>query len=101
MDRTQLLTGIGDCLPVPGETVCLQRRGDQYDWSCLDPGLPLPAPSAGGGEPEAWLFFSGQWPHEPGGLAAHLDDLLSETESMCGRPDRCRWPLDQPYPRAH
>jgi hypothetical protein len=27
--------------------------------------------------------------------------LLAEMESMCGGADRCRWPLDQPYPPGH
>jgi hypothetical protein len=30
-----------------------------------------------------------------------VEDLLAEMESMCGGADRCRWPLDQPYPVRH
>jgi hypothetical protein len=32
---------------------------------------------------------------------AHLDDLIAEMDSMSGGADRCRWPLDQPYPVRH
>ena len=33
--------------------------------------------------------------------AKHLDDLIAEMDSMSGGADRCRWPLDQPYPVRH
>jgi hypothetical protein len=105
MDRTQLLSQLLNHFPIPGETVYLQRRGEEYDWSYLDPGSPLPVPGGSGGSggaPDAWLFYSGTWPEQnPEQLAAHLDDLLAEMESMCGGPERCRWPLDQPYPLHH
>jgi hypothetical protein len=102
VDRTQLLTQIQSRCPLPGETVYLQRRGDSYDWHCVDPGSPLSVPVSGDDAPDAWLFFSGAWPvDEPERLAAHLDDMLAEMETMCGTEDRCRWPLDQPYPLHH
>jgi len=102
MDRSQSLTQILHHFPIPGETMYLQRRGEEYEWSYLDPGAPLPEPGGDGGTPDAWLFYSGPWPHDdPEEVAAHLDDLLAELDSMCAGQDRCRWPLDQPYPREH
>lgn len=102
MDRSQLLTEILTHFPIPGETVYLQRRGEAYDWSYVDPGAPLPEPGGTGEAPDAWLFYSGTWPQEnPDALATHLNDLLAEMETMCGGPERCRWPLDQPYPLHH
>jgi hypothetical protein len=102
MDRSQLLTQILNHFPIPGETMYLQRRGKEYDWSYLDPGATLPQPDGGGGAPDAWLFYSGTWPDDdPERVAAHLDDLLAELDSMCGGQDRCRCPLDQPYPFEH
>jgi hypothetical protein len=34
-------------------------------------------------------------------LRALFDDLLAELESMVDRTDRCRWPVDEPWPHAH
>ena len=34
-------------------------------------------------------------------LETGTEELLAEMESMCGGADRCRWPLDQPYPIQH
>jgi hypothetical protein len=102
VNRTQLLTEILDRTPLPGETVYLERQGDEYDWHCVDGGARLPEPGAGRQMPDAWLFYSGSWPTEdPELLAAHLDDMLAEMETMCGGAERCRWPLDQPYPLQH
>jgi hypothetical protein len=102
MDRSQLLTEILDCPPLPGETVYLERCGDEYAWRCVDVGAPLPDVGQGDRVPEAWIFYSGAWPAEdPERLAVHLDDMLAELESMCGGAERCRWPLDQPYPHQH
>jgi hypothetical protein len=102
MDRSQLVTEIMTRCPLPGETVLVQRRGDHYDWSCLDAGRPVSAPGIDGDEPDAWVYYSGGWPRgDPDRLARHIDDLLAEMESMNGGVDRCRWPLDQPYPLPH
>jgi hypothetical protein len=102
VDRSQLLGEIADRLPVPGETVYLERCGGDYGWGCVDNGARLPAPGHGARTPDAWLFYSGSWPAgDPERLAGHLDDLLAEMESMCGGEDRCRWPLGQPYPFQH
>jgi hypothetical protein len=100
--RTRLLMEITDRTPLPGETVYVQRRGDEYDWHCVNSAQPLPSPGQAGSDPDAWLCYCGPWPAgDPDLMAAHLDDMLAEMESMCGGDDRCRWPLDQPYPLHH
>ena len=107
MDRAQLLAEITEAGPGPDEVVFVERRGDDYRWSRLEPGAAAgfgpgdPAGQAGSG-PEAWLYYSGPWPFDrPADLPRFLEDLLAEMESMCGGADRCRWPLDQPYPHGH
>ena len=52
-------------------------------------------------EPDAWMTFSAPWPWDPQRLRAFFDDLLAELESMVARADRCRWPLDEPWPHMH
>jgi hypothetical protein len=48
------------------------------------------------------MFYSGPWPAgPPSEVVPFVEDLLAEMESMCGGADRCRWPLDQPYPVRH
>jgi hypothetical protein len=48
------------------------------------------------------MFYSGPWPAgTPAEMSRFAGDLLAEMESMCGGADRCRWPLDQPYPMRH
>lgn len=101
MDRSQLLSAIEACAPVPGDVVYLERNGSEYDWRLIDPGSPLPHPGNGAAMPDAWLFYSGAWPDDAARFAAHLDDLLAEMDSMTGGVDRCRWPLDEPYPLPH
>jgi hypothetical protein len=104
MDRAQLLAEIAQECPGPEDVVYLERRGEDYRWSRLAPGDdPGQAwgPGSGAG-PEAWIFYSGPWPADrPGAMPGFLEDLLAEMESMCGGADRCRWPLDQPYPIRH
>lgn len=118
MDRAQLLAELADASAQPGESVFIERRGEDYLWSLLPPGevLTLPvyeqathepahgqAPDGQGtyGQPgpDAWIVYSGTWPETRTG--PFLEDLLAEMESMCGGADRCRWPLDEPYPRGH
>jgi hypothetical protein len=102
MDRAQLLHELRRNPPIPGQTVYLQRHGEDYDASLLDPGNPLPDPGGAPLPPDAWIFYSGPWPE--GDLARasnHLEDLLAEMESMSGGAERCRWPLVQPYPLEH
>jgi hypothetical protein len=104
MDRARLLAEITEAGPGPDEVVFLERRGDNYRWSRLEPGTAagFAWEQPDGSGPDAWIYYSGPWPFDrPGDLPRFLEDLLAEMESMCGGADRCRWPLDQPYPMGH
>ena len=102
MDRAQLLTGLAGAGTQPGEAVFVERRGEDYLWSRLPPGevaalTPYELPG-----PDAWIVYSGPWPAgRPEDMVPFLEDLLAEMDSMCGGADRCRWPLDEPYPPGH
>jgi hypothetical protein len=50
-----------------------------------------------------WMWISTAWHlDEPERLRAFFDDLLAELESMADTADRCRWPIDEPWPdHAH
>ena len=100
MDRTRLIAEITTAEIAPQEVVYVERSGEEYRWIRLDPGSPLvPGNSPG---PDSWIFYSGPWPPaSSAGRPAFVDDLLAEMESMTGGADRCRWPLDQPYPHRH
>jgi hypothetical protein len=78
-----------------GDVVYLARRGEDY-WYAPPGTTPHPALSA-----EAWLWYSGRWPQPGDDFRAFFEDLLSEMESMAGGADRCRWPLDAPWPHSH
>jgi hypothetical protein len=104
MDRAQLLAEMAEAGPGPQEAVVVERRGHDYRWRRLelgaDPDLAWGRQPGSGAD--AWIFYSGPWPADrPGDLPGFLEDLLAEMESMCGGADRCRWPLDQPYPVRH
>jgi hypothetical protein len=114
MDRTRLLAEISAARAQPDDVLYLERWGQDYRWSLLAPGAmpaavtqppaepPGPAGPGGPGNPDAWMFYSGPWPTDhPADLPEFLDELLAEMDSMCGGADRCRWPLDQPYPLRH
>ncbi len=101
MNRTQLLRDLLERPPITGETVYLERTGSDYTWRFLDIAKTLAAPGNSERAPDAWLYYSGTWPDDPARLSDHLDDMLAEMDSMCGGRDRCRWPLDQPYPHRH
>lgn len=99
VDRDQLLSTLLAADPQPGDLVYVARRGDTYTWHCTGGGeLPAqPEPA------DAWIYYSWQRPLGDSDAArAMVEDLLAEMESMtgCGN-DRCRWPLDQPYPLGH
>ncbi|MGH3158049.1 MAG: hypothetical protein ACRDNF_15935 [Streptosporangiaceae bacterium] len=103
MNRARLLAEIATAQAKPDNVLYLERQGEDYRWRFLDPGDVREA-TAQGGEPgpDAWMFYSGPWPaSQPDHLPEFLDELLAEMESMCGGADRCRWPLDQPYPLRH
>ncbi|MEU7140259.1 hypothetical protein ABZ942_12480 [Nocardia sp. NPDC046473] len=95
VDREQLLDAILTADPQPGDLVYVERRGHSYGWH-------------GGGEcppgaADTWIYYC--WQHTVGDRETAremLDDLLAEMESMIGSgADRCRWPLDEPWPRTH
>jgi len=102
MDRAQLLAELADAGTQPGEAVFVERRGADYRWSRLPPGeVPVLAAYELPG-PDAWIVYCGPWPAgRPADLVPFLEDFLAEMESMCGGADRCRWPLDEPYPPGH
>lgn len=97
MDRAQLLAEMTRVVPDPDASLYLERRGEDYRFSFLPPGS---RPAAADGA-DSWILYSGRWPSGQPGFPAFLDDLLAEMESMCGGTDRCRWPLDEPYPFRH
>jgi hypothetical protein len=87
-----------------GDVVYVERRGEDYRWERLAPGAaPVLTPQQPGAAlPDAWIFYSGPWhAAEAGDPCQFAEDLLAEMESMTGGADRCRWPLDQPYPHQH
>lgn len=98
MDRNEFVRSIEGAPPAAQDMVYVERRGQDYGWRVLarDDWTP---PSEGA---DVWMYFTGDWPaDDPGRLAAFCDDLLAELESMAGGADRCRWPLDQPWPTMH
>ncbi|WP_433658950.1 hypothetical protein ACQPW1_42480 [Nocardia sp. CA-128927] len=97
MDREQLLNTILTVDPQPGDLVYVERRGNSYAYHGGGEG---PA----GQEPaDTWIYYC--WQRAVGDRVAAremLDDLLAEMESMIGSgADRCRWPLNEPWPRTH
>jgi hypothetical protein len=98
MDRAQLLAELAGAGNAAGGIVFVERRGDDYQWSHLPPD-EVPSLVTDARNPDAWIVYSGPWPTES--VPGFLEDLLAEMESMCGGADRCRWPLDQPYPPGH
>lgn len=84
--------------PEPGDVVYVERRGDQYEWRSFAPVDGMGAPDA---HPDVWIYSTGPRPTgDRGQVVSFVDDLLDEMESMMGG-DRCRWPLDQPWPDRH
>ena len=79
------------------DIVYLERTGDSYNWRLVGAEKPLATTRA-----DVWMSFSAAWPlDEPARLHAFFDDLLAELESMADSADRCRWPLDEPWPHRH
>jgi hypothetical protein len=98
MNRDELLTSIVAARPGRDDLVYLQRRGDDYDWQLVAVDTsPSMSPS-----PDVWMSFSADWPVDDSErLRAFFDDVMAELESMAGGPDRCRWPMDEPWPHSH
>jgi hypothetical protein len=99
MTRDELFASIVAAGPGRGDVVYLERRGDSYNWRMV---TDAKTPSAAAA-PDVWMSFSAAWPlDEPARLRAFFDDLLAELESMADTADRCRWPIDEPWPtHAH
>jgi hypothetical protein len=95
MTRDELFASIVAAGPDRGDVVYLERRGDSYNWRMLtDAEIPSAAAA-----PDVWMLFSAAWPlDEPARLRAFFDDMLAELESMADNADRCRWPVDDPWP---
>lgn len=99
MDRAELFTSLAQAPPSPEDIVYVERRGTEYAWHQVSPGEQPPISSAGA---DVWMYFSGAWPQDdPTKTQAFCEDMLAEMESMAGGDDRCRWPLDQPWPHLH
>jgi hypothetical protein len=101
MDREQLFASIVAACPGRDELVYLERQGDQYEWRVVPPGNAIVDVPASGG-PDVWMSFSAAWPvGDPARMRTFFDDLLAELESMADTADRCRWPIDEPWPHFH
>ena len=101
MNRQELLTSIAAARPGRDDIVYLERRGSDYDWQLVPAGSGNASPSADPG-PDVWMSFSAAWPvDDPDRLRAFFDDVIAELESMAGGVDRCRWPIDEPWPHFH
>ena len=99
MTRDELFASIVAAGPGRDDLVYLERRGDSYNWRILtaaETGVAIAAP-------DVWMSISAAWPlDDPVRLRAFFDDLLAELESMADTADRCRWPVDDPWPdHAH
>jgi hypothetical protein len=101
MDREQLFASIVAACPDRDDIVYLERRGEKYSWRLVENGdLIAVVPATGG--PDVWMSFSATWPVDDSArMRAFFDDLLAELESMADHTDRCRWPLDEPWPHVH
>jgi hypothetical protein len=101
MDREQLFASIVAACPGRDDLVYLKRHGDQYEWRVVSPGNAI-VDVAASGEPDVWMSFSAAWPvGDPARMRAFFNDLLAELESMADTADRCRWPIDEPWPHFH
>lgn len=99
VDREQLLNDLLTADPQPGELVYVARRGADYCWERADQATSLEFDDRA----DAWIFYSWQRTlGDPDTARAMVSDLLEEMESMTGQVgDRCRWPLDEPWPQGH
>jgi hypothetical protein len=102
MNRDELFASIGAACPDRGDTVYLERRGDSYSWRIMPlDAVVIETSSTAPDDPDVWMCLSASWPEDPTRARAFFDDLLAELESMADRGDRCRWPLDDPWPHSH
>lgn len=103
MNRQQLFTSIVAARPGRDDIVYLERRGDDYEWRLVSVGdTPVEPVLPAGASPDVWMSFSAAWPvDDPDGMQAFFDDMIAELESMADKADRCRWPIDEPWPHSH
>ena len=101
MKVDQLFASIEANRPGRDDVVYLERRGDEYDWWIVPPEGATQPVRRDHPDPDVWMSFSAAWPVEPGNLRPFLGDLLAELESMAASADRCRWPVDEPWPHFH
>jgi hypothetical protein len=103
MNRDELLTSIVAARPGRDDIVYLERRGDDYDWQLVPVGGVAVDPSSSTSPgADVWMSFSAAWPvDDPEQLHTFFDDVMAELESMAGGVDRCRWPIDEPWPHSH
>lgn len=102
MNREELFASIVAAGPGRDDTVYLERRGQDYDWRVVPLGGAVTDSRRPAGEPDVWMSFSAAWPvDDPRQMRAFFDDLLAELESMADAADRCRWPIDEPWPHRH
>jgi hypothetical protein len=102
MNREELFASIVAAPPDRDDTVYLERRGEEYAWRIVPvDGVAVGGVAPGVG-PDVWMSFSVAWPvDDPDRMRAFFDDLLAELESMADPADRCRWPIDEPWPHFH
>ncbi len=101
MNREELLTSIAATRPGRDDTVYLERRGTEYEWQLMPAGAKSQWPLIDA-SPDVWMSFSATWPvDDPDRLRMFFDDVIAELESMAGGADRCRWPIDRPWPHLH
>jgi hypothetical protein len=97
----ELLTSIAAARPGRDDLVYLERRGAEYDWQLVPAGASNASLSADASA-DVWMSLSAAWPvDDPVRLRAFFDDVIAELESMAGGADRCRWPVDEPWPHLH
>jgi hypothetical protein len=103
MKRDELFASIEAACPGRDDVVYLERRADEYDWRIVPVGGEVTdVRPSGKPEPDVWMSLSAAWPvDDQERLRAFFDDLLAELESMSAQADRCRWPLDEPWPHFH
>lgn len=97
MTRDEFLDELGRLEVAEDDVVYLERRGDAYRWGFEGPRNHRDDDVV----PDAWIYYTGRWPTSGLARGPFLDDLLSEMDSMVSSDDRCRWPLDDPWPHAH
>lgn len=105
MTREELFSEILAVRPGSDDLVYIERRGENYAWNrtALSNEMPVIV-SDNNALSDAWIYCSERWPLEDDDAdcwQAFFDDLLAEMESMASGDDRCRWPLDEPWPRGH